>query len=249
MRFTNAVTLGKCQRAVTIPTATILRAVNQRAIRTRFFSSVKNNETPGEQSKAENNSVMNIDYDDYDDYEEPKTAKDKVRVYTIVLARLAFLFAGVACIYVTAKELFPGRMNPNSIFSDVFDMLQYNEEIMVVVGEGMKAYGRDVGRNTEGRRNHIDSYKYKAEDGTDRIRTRFNIKGAKGKVMVWAEVSSGMADNQYVYIVCQDMRNGRVITIVDNRDQLEAELLNNEDPSANLISKFFSSVGGNTAAK
>ncbi len=60
---------------------------------------------------------------------------------------------------------------------------------MNICGEDMKAFGRDSGRNTEGRRNHIDSYKYKAEDGSNRTRVRFNIKGAKGQVHVWAEVS------------------------------------------------------------
>lgn len=60
---------------------------------------------------------------------------------------------------------------------------------MRMAGDSMKAFGRDVGRTTEGRRNHIDSYTYKADDGSSRTRVRFNIKGDKGKVVVWAEVS------------------------------------------------------------
>ena len=56
---------------------------------------------------------------------------------------------------------------------------------------------------------------------------------------LFLQVSDQMASNEYVYIVCQNMKNGRVITIVDNRDQLEADMHNNADPSANLISKFF----------
>jgi hypothetical protein len=52
----------------------------------------------------------------------------------------------------------------------------------------MKAFGRDVGRHTEGRRNHVDSYKYVAEDGSNRLRIRFNIKGEKSQVLVWTEV-------------------------------------------------------------
>lgn len=31
-----------------------------------------------------------------------------------------------------------------------------------------------------------------------------------------------MADNEYVYLICQDRRTGRVITIEDNRDRLLA---------------------------
>lgn len=57
-----------------------------------------------------------------------------------------------------------------------------------MVGHSAKAFGRDVGRNTEGRRNHIDSYQYKSEDGSNRMRIRFNIKGSKGQIRVWAEV-------------------------------------------------------------
>lgn len=53
----------------------------------------------------------------------------------------------------------------------------------------MKAYGRDTGRHAEGRRNHVDSRKYKEADGSNRTRIRFNIKGPKGKLRVWAEVS------------------------------------------------------------
>ena len=58
---------------------------------------------------------------------------------------------------------------------------------MRITGDNAKAYGRDVGRN-EGRRNHIDEFKYVAPDGSNRLRVRFNIKGGKGHVRVFAEV-------------------------------------------------------------
>lgn len=57
-----------------------------------------------------------------------------------------------------------------------------------MIGGEMKAFGRDVGRNTEGRRNHVDSYKYKAEDGSERLRIRFNIKGNRSQVLVLLQV-------------------------------------------------------------
>jgi hypothetical protein len=31
-----------------------------------------------------------------------------------------------------------------------------------------------------------------------------------------------MPDNEYVYLICQDKRTGRVVTIEDNRDRLLA---------------------------
>lgn len=61
---------------------------------------------------------------------------------------------------------------------------------MVMTGEGMKAYGRDVGRNSEGRRNHVESYTYTAADKSNRMRIRFYVEGKKGKVLVWVEVIS-----------------------------------------------------------
>lgn len=60
---------------------------------------------------------------------------------------------------------------------------------MQLLGEDIYGYGRESGRNTEGRRNHVDSYKYVAEDGSNRLRVRFNMKGSKTGVLVYAEVS------------------------------------------------------------
>lgn len=33
-----------------------------------------------------------------------------------------------------------------------------------------------------------------------------------------------MLDNEYVYIIAKDTHTGRVVTIVDNRDRLDAEM-------------------------
>ena len=80
---------------------------------------------------TENNKVQKIDYDEYDDYEEPKTAGQKVAVYGALLLRLSFLMFGAVCVYFTARELFPGRMNPNSLFSEVFDILRINDQVNI----------------------------------------------------------------------------------------------------------------------
>ena len=101
-----------------------------------------------------------------------------------------------------------------------------------IVGADMKAFGRDVGRSTEGRRNHVESYSYTADDGSNRLRIRFNIKGEKSQVLVWAEVSDRMNSSEYVYVIVQDLKTGRVKTIVDNRDQLEAGLLSKGDDNS-----------------
>ena len=115
------------------------RSVFPRAIfSTRSFStsegpkseSTVSKNTGQEEVKDENSSreIRKIDYDDYDDY-EPRTAKEKVSYYSIVGLRLALIGLGLVCIGYTAKELFPGRMNPNSLFSDVFEYLRYKEEV------------------------------------------------------------------------------------------------------------------------
>src|SRR3546814_9886631 len=45
----------------------------------------------------------------------------------------------------------------------------------------------------------------------------FNWQGTHGKAVVWAEVSDKFGADQFVYLVAQDMRTGRVFTIEDNR--------------------------------
>lgn len=111
----------------------------------------------------------------------------QVKLYATIAFRLSLLGLGLVCVYFTSKELFPGRLGPQGLFSEAFERVRNHEEVMVMAGANMKAFGRDVGRN-EGRRNHVDSYSYTAEDGSKRTRIRFNVKGDKGKVIVWVEV-------------------------------------------------------------
>ena len=60
------------------------------------------------------------------------------------------------------------------------------------------------------------------EDGSNRTRIRFNIQGKKGRVMVWAEMSDRMGDvDEFAYLIAQCQRTGKVITIHDNRNQLD----------------------------
>ena len=175
-----------------------------------------------------NETVKDLDRfndDEYDDYEEPKTAGQKVRLYWILFMRLSLLALGVVCVAYTAYELFPRRDSPNNLFSEVFDILRIHDDVKEVTGEPLTAFGRDFGRNTEGRRNHVDSRKYKAEDGSNRTRVRFNVKGPKGQFQVWVEVSDRMLNTEFVYLIVQDVRSGRVITLQDNRERLEQEYL------------------------
>lgn len=51
------------------------------------------------------------------------------QAYFNAFLRLSLLGLGAYCVYITGKELFPGRMNPNSLFSEVFEKLRYHEEV------------------------------------------------------------------------------------------------------------------------
>ena len=104
-------------------------------------------------------------------------------IFQFVLA-IAFLYF----LSFTWKELWPGRMSPQSCFSEAFEIVRYNHEVLKITGENMRGYGKDFGSKTEGRRNHVDEYKYTDEDNIERLRVRFNAKGKRGHVVVWAEV-------------------------------------------------------------
>lgn len=173
------------------------------------------------------------EYDEYGDDYEPKTAREKVWYYSTIAIRLGLLSAAVLCFGMFIKEVFPGRMGANFLFSEVHEFLKINDDIREITGAPMKAYGRDVGRN-EGRRNHVDSHLYDV-DGGKRMRVRFMVEGPRGKVKVWAEVSDKMLLNEFVYIICQDMQTGRVITIVDDREKLRVENTKFSDSSRNFM--------------
>lgn len=168
-------------------------------------------------------ALKKFDADEYDDW-EPKTAKEKVSYYSQIAFTLGLLGLGSACVYVFIKEVNPFGRSPQSIFDHAVDRLIIKDEIKEITGPSPRAYGRDHGSQSEGRRNIVDSRVYKERDGSQRTRVRFNIKGTKGRVMVWAEVSDKMASNEYVYLICQDMRTKRVITVEDNRARLETEM-------------------------
>lgn len=110
-------------------------------------------------------------------------------------------------------------------------------QIINLIGSQMTGYGRET--SNRGRSHVYDSYTYTADDYSKRLRVRFNVKGSRGKVVAWAEVSNRIAADELVYLVVQSASTGRVITLVDNRDRLEAEAEAMKDPSGNLINKFF----------
>jgi hypothetical protein len=60
------------------------------------------------------------------------------------------------------------------------------------------------------------------------------------------QVSDKMADNEYVYLICQDMRTGKVVTIEDNRARLDSEMMT-KGPDNEIMSKISSIFSGKSS--
>jgi hypothetical protein len=191
-------------------------SMNRLGVQTRALSEAKVEEAGGEEKKN-HTSLAQYDYDDYDDYEEPTTAGGKVAMWTRLMLQLALLSAFAGCTYVTVQELFPGRMSPNRIYSDAFELLKGNAELQRMIGEDMTAFGRSAGRR------HFDSRTFVDDYGANRTRIRFNIRGSRGQVMVWSEMADSFVDStdEFSYLIVQDRRSGRVLTVQDNRSKLD----------------------------
>lgn len=108
---------------------TFPKAVGTVSVRT--FSSEAPKEGAQEGAKTSNSTrtdMMKYDSDEYDDY-EPQTKQEKVKYYGALFMRLLFLATGLGLAAFTVSELFPGRMSAQHIFSEVFDLLQMNDQV------------------------------------------------------------------------------------------------------------------------
>ena len=63
----------------------------------------------------------------------------------------------------------------------------------------------------------------------------------------FAEVSSDMPSGEYVYILVQDKRSGRVLTVIDNRASLRAkQLAGGNAETASAMQQLLSGGGSNS---
>lgn len=135
----------------------------------------------------------------------------------------------------TCILLHDSKMGPNSVFDRSFEVIRNDPQIRQRFGESLKAYGRDHGGHREGRRNFIEHTDYvDPQDGSKRMRVRYNMEGQFGNAFVFAEVSADQPWGEYVYILVQDKANGRTYTVVDNRAAMTAARLagNNKEASS-----------------
>ena len=117
-------------------------------------------------------------------------------------------------------------MSPNTVFNGASEVIRSNDVVTRQYGEKLKFYGKDHGGHREGRRNFIEHTEYTdPDDGSKRTRVRFNMEGQFSEAFCFAEVSSDMPSGEYVYVLVQDKRTGRVITVIDNRAALTAKRL------------------------
>lgn len=146
----------------------------------------------------------------------------------------------LVCGYYILKELIPTKMSPNSVFNKASVAIRNHPEVTRQYGEKIKFYGKDHGGHREGRRNFIEHTEYTdQEDGTNRTRVRFNMEGQFSNAFCFAEVSSDMPAGEFVYVLLQDKRTGRVITVVDNRAALTAKrLAGGNQESANAMQQL-----------
>lgn len=152
------------------------------------------------------------------------TPGQKVVAGTRLTMYLGMLGAGLTFLYFTVRELMPTKMSPNTVFNNAHYILEKDTDVNFRFGSPIKTYGKDHGGKREGRRNFIEHSEYTdQEDGTKRVRVRFNLEGPKGNAFVFAEVSNDMPAGEFVYLLVQDKRNGRVITVIDNRSMLAAK--------------------------
>lgn len=132
-------------------------------------------------------------------------------------------------------------MSPNRIFDRSLEQARDDPEIKRRYGEPIKGYGRDHGGRREGRRNFIEHTEHvDKEDGSKRIRIRYNLEGQYGNAFVFAEVSSDQPSGEFVYILVQDKSNGRTHTVLDNRAAMTAARLSGNSEAGSVITQLLS---------
>jgi import inner membrane translocase subunit TIM21 len=149
----------------------------------------------------------------------------------VVAASRLGMWAGIfgfacACAFYIGRELIPTKMSPNSAFNSASALIRENPQVRRQYGETLKFYGKDHGGHREGRRNFIEHTQYPSpDDGFNRTRVRFNLEGQFNTAFCFAEVSSDMPSGEFVYVLVQDKKSGKVVTVVDNRAALTAKRL------------------------
>ena len=219
------------------------RAARPRAVKAQRRRLAADEKPPQKKKSAVEKAVE----DDIDDL-VPLTPAQKVGVGLNLSAWAAGLGLASVCGYYIFRELMPTKLSPNSVFDKAFEVIRSNSTIERVYGTPLKGYGRDHGGHRQGRRNFIENTAYDDEqDGSKRLRVRFNVKGPYSEGFVFAEISNKMDD--FVYLMVQDKRTGRVVTLEDNRLAMQAASGARTDAERSALQGLLGgSFGGDAAA-
>jgi import inner membrane translocase subunit TIM21 len=195
-------------------------------------------------SKA-NEEPPKTDNDDPDTKEIVLTPGQKVAAASRLTMWTGIFGFACVCAYFIGKELIPTKMSPNRVFNVASKAIKANSQVSMKYGATLKFYGKDHGGHREGRRNFIEHTQYNDEgDGSKRTRVRFNMEGQFDSAICFAEVSNEMSSGEFVYVLVQDKRSGRVITVIDNRAALTAKkLAGGNQETANAMQQL---LGGNS---
>ena len=113
-------------------------------------------------------------------------------------------------------EQFLAGDSPQTIYSKALKMVRDDERCEALYGTGIKGFGEDTGR---GRRRHIAHQRYITNEGEERVRVMFHVKGDRHTGKVFAEVAKkdGMWDYRFVYTVTDDTIP-KTVVLIDNRE-------------------------------
>lgn len=137
------------------------------------------------------------------------------------------VWAGVAlvvgvCGYYIGTEIMPWGISPNTVFSESFEKVRNNSEVVARLGTPVKGYGRGT---SDGRRNYIDHDEYVDDDGRKCTRVKYNLEGPNGKAVVYAEKVKGVDGFSYLLLEHATRARTDVIALEDNRKVLSREEL------------------------
>ncbi|CAM9537698.1 unnamed protein product, partial [Phaeothamnion confervicola] len=194
----------------------------------------------GASSKAEGKDPQSKGEEAAREDEPGADGEDEPMSKTSMAAFVAVLGLAGFCGYHIIRELFPTRMSPNAIFNRAFEDVQSDPDVCNHFGTPLTAYGRDSGGGSrEGRRNFVEHEEYVApDDVSNRCRVRFNLKGPHGHAHVFAEVSSKMGKDEWVYLMVQDLASGHVINLHDNRAAIAAGASAESDEERSAIGRL-----------
>lgn len=198
--------------------AGLLRATCLRALCT---SKPGGADQAGEAGK--NAGIIRQVYDNEPTDNLPMTTPQKVKAGVSYAFWAGVVGVALACGIVVGRELMPTKFSSKTIFDTAFQKAEEHPEITMRIGSPVVGYGQDWNTRVEGRRNFVASDDFTDEEGRRVSRIKFNIKGPRGKGVVYAAVSDETSRGDLLYLIFEHPRTKEAIPLIDNRRKLTIE--------------------------